>query len=66
MAKSKKKNAWDEYEMYEAEMIAFEPELEEEADPLLYEAHEAINRLNTKSNKRGQLYRRPKRAENWT
>ena len=32
---------------------------------LLHEAHEAINRLSQKTNKRGRMMRQPRRAESW-
>jgi hypothetical protein len=32
---------------------------------LLQEAHEAINRLYQKTNKRGRLMRQPRRADSW-
>ncbi len=37
----------------------------EETQVFLAEAHEALSRLNTKTNKRGKLMKRPRRAENW-
>ena len=61
-----KKTAWDGLETYEMEMLEFEVEWEEEGEDFVIEATEALNRLSQKSNKRGQLYRRPKRAENWS
>ncbi len=46
----------------------FEMELDSsltEGVELLQEAHEAINRLYQKTNKRGKLMRQPRRADSW-
>ena len=61
-----KKTAWDGLETYDMELLEFEVEWEQEGDEVLMDATEALNRLSQKSNRRGQFYRRPKRAENWS
>lgn len=40
-------------------------DINEEAAECLEEAHEALNRLSQKANKRGRLMKQPKRAEHW-
>lgn len=46
------------------DLMAYDVE-DEEVTVFLEEAHEALNRLSQKTNKRGRLMRQPRRAESW-
>jgi len=67
-----RKGKWGElfnFDKDEDEGFFEEPlELEgQEGDGVLFleEAHEALNKLSQKTNKRGRLMKQPKRAESW-
>ncbi len=57
-------NAFDFEDEDEAIMLSFDSD-DDEAVEFLEEAHEAINRLYQKTNKRGRLMKQPRRAESW-
>lgn len=62
------KGHWDKLFGWEAEALDLPLDLDEsEEDGILFleEAHEALNRLNQKANKRGGLMKQPRRAESW-
>ncbi len=67
-----RKGKWGElfsFDKDEDEELFEEPlDLEgQEGDGVLFleEAHEALNKLSQKTNKRGRLMKQPKRAESW-
>lgn len=67
-----RKGKWGElfkFDKDEDEGFFEEPlELEgQEGDGVMFlnEAHEALNKLSQKTNKRGRLMKQPKRAESW-
>ncbi len=67
-----RKGKWGElfsFDKDEDEGLFEEPlELEgQEGDGVMFleEAHEALNKLSQKTNKRGRLMKQPKRAESW-
>jgi hypothetical protein len=65
-----RKGHWGEIFGFDQEDEDFEAPLglenaEGEGIEFLDEAHEAINRLSQKTNKRGKLMRQPRRAESW-
>jgi hypothetical protein len=67
--KSRKGN-WGELFGFDNEEEGFDAPLglenaEGEGIEFLEEAHEAINRLSQKANKRGRLMKQPRRAESW-
>lgn len=67
--KSRSKGKWDElFDLDLQQGLELSSELSPEAEEgivFLEEAHEALNRLNQKANKRGGLMRQPRRAESW-
>lgn len=66
-----RKGKWGELFSFDDEPGEFELPLELDLDAegdgivFLEEAHEAINRLSQKTNKRGRLMKQPRRAESW-
>lgn len=57
---------WDNDEFYDDVFYDEEYDDNENGAPVYAdEAHEALNRLHQKTNKRGKLMRQPKRAESW-
>jgi hypothetical protein len=69
----KPRNAnWGELFKFEDDDEEFDYPLELELDEqagegimILEEAHEALNRLSQKTNKRGRLMKQPRKAESW-
>ena len=64
------KGKWGELFNFDGDDEEFEelPALEKgEGDGVLFleEAHEALNKLSQKTNKRGKLMKQPRRAESW-
>lgn len=63
-----RKGHWDELFDMEGEMFELPLDLDDNAEEgilFLEEAHEALNRLSQKANKRGGLMKQPRRAELW-
>jgi hypothetical protein len=64
------KGKWGELFNLEGDDEGFEESLgleKAEGDGVLFleEAHEALNKLSQKTNKRGKLMKQPRRAESW-
>ena len=55
-------SAFDADEEFTMELLSFDSD-DEEVTLFLDEAHDALNRLSQKTNKRGALMKQPRRAE---
>lgn len=58
------KDGWDDPEWLDSLDLDMDNAMGDGIE-LLQEAHEAINRLYQKTNKRGKLMRQPRRADSW-